>query len=89
VALIYPAGMGGGDVKLSFLLGMFLGYLDGWGVVLVGMFLSFVLGGVIGVVAMSITGGGRKMQIPFGPFLALGTVLGVFVGHAILTAYLG
>lgn len=89
VAFIYPAGMGGGDVKLSFLLGMFLGYLDGWGVVLVGMFLSFVLGGVIGVVVMLITGGGRKMQVPFGPFLALGATLAVFAGHALLTGYLG
>ncbi|MEA2506993.1 MAG: leader peptidase (prepilin peptidase) / N-methyltransferase [Actinomycetota bacterium] len=89
VAFIYPAGMGGGDVKLSFLLGMFLGYLDGWGVVVTGMFLSFVLGGVIGVIVMAMTGGGRKMQVPFGPFLALGTVVAVFLGHEILAAYLG
>jgi leader peptidase (prepilin peptidase)/N-methyltransferase len=89
VAFIHPAGMGGGDVKLSFLLGMFLGYLDGWGVVMVGMFLSFVLGGVIGIVVMVVTGGGRKMQVPFGPFLALGTTIAVFVGRAILAGYLG
>jgi leader peptidase (prepilin peptidase)/N-methyltransferase len=89
VAFINPAGMGGGDVKLSFLLGMFLGYLDGWGIVMVGMFLSFVLGGVIGLVAMVVSGGGRKMQLPFGPFLALGTTIAVFVGHSVLAAYLG
>jgi leader peptidase (prepilin peptidase) / N-methyltransferase len=89
VAFIHPAGMGGGDVKLSFLLGMFLGYLDGWGVVVVAMFLSFVLGGVIGVIVMVVTGGGRKTQVPFGPFLVLGTVLGTFLGHALLRAYLG
>jgi leader peptidase (prepilin peptidase)/N-methyltransferase len=89
VAFINPAGMGGGDVKLSFLLGMFLGYLDGWGIVAVGMFLSFVLGGVIGLVAMVVSGGGRKMQLPFGPFLALGTTIAVFLGHSFLAAYLG
>jgi leader peptidase (prepilin peptidase) / N-methyltransferase len=89
VAFINPAGMGGGDVKLAFLLGMFLGYLDGWGVVMVGMFLSFVLGGVIGVIAMLISGGGRKMQVPFGPFLVLGTTIAIFLGHSILSAYLG
>jgi leader peptidase (prepilin peptidase)/N-methyltransferase len=89
VAFINPAGMGGGDVKLAFLLGMFLGYLDGWGVVLVGMFLSFVLGGVIGLIAMLVTGGGRKMQVPFGPFLVLGTTIAIFLGHSILSAYLG
>jgi leader peptidase (prepilin peptidase) / N-methyltransferase len=89
IAFINPAGMGGGDVKLAVLLGMFLGYLDGWGVVVAGMFLSFVLGGVIGVVVMLATGGGRKMQMPFGPFLALGTVVAILLGHEILTAYLG
>jgi leader peptidase (prepilin peptidase)/N-methyltransferase len=89
VAFINPAGMGGGDVKFAFLLGMFLGYLDGWGIVMVGMFLSFVLGGVIGLAAMLLSGGGRKMQVPFGPFLALGTTIAIFIGHSILTAYLG
>jgi leader peptidase (prepilin peptidase)/N-methyltransferase len=89
VAFVNPAGMGGGDVKLAFLLGMFLGYLDGWGVVMVGMFLSFVLGGVIGLIAMLVSGGGRKMQVPFGPFLVLGTMIAVFLGHSILSTYLG
>jgi leader peptidase (prepilin peptidase) / N-methyltransferase len=89
VAFVNPAGMGGGDVKLAFLLGMFLGYLDGWGIVMVGMFLSFVLGGVIGLAVMLLSGGGRKMQVPFGPFLALGTTIAIFLGHSILTAYLG
>ena len=89
VAYIYPAGMGGGDVKLAFVLGTFLGYLGGPGVVLVGMFLSFLIGGVVGVALMAASGGDRKTQVPFGPFLALGTVLGVFAGRAILDAYLG
>ena len=89
VAYLYPAGMGGGDVKLAFVLGTFLGYLGGVGVVLVGMFLSFLIGGIVGVVAMAASGGDRKMQIPFGPFLALGTVLAVFAGRPILDAYLG
>ena len=88
VAFINPAGMGGGDVKLSFLLGMFLGYLDGWGVVLVGMFLSFLCAGLIGVVAMVVSSAGRKTHLPFGPFLALGTAIAVFLGHPILSAYL-
>lgn len=89
VAYIYPAGMGGGDVKLAFVLGTFLGYVDGPGVVLVGMFLSFLIGGVVGVALMATSGGDRKTQVPFGPFLALGTVLAVFFGRPILDAYLG
>ncbi|MDP9067070.1 MAG: prepilin peptidase [Actinomycetota bacterium] len=89
VAFLYPAGMGGGDVKLAFVLGTFLGYAGGPGVVVVGMFLSFFIGGIVGVGVMARSGGGRKMQVPFGPFLALGTVLGVFAGRDLLEAYLG
>ncbi len=89
VAFIYPAGMGGGDVKLAFVLGTFLGYVGGPGVVLVGMFLAFLLGGVVGVAAMAVSRAGRKTQIPFGPFLALGTVLAIFMGPAIVDFYVG
>lgn len=88
IAVIAPAGMGGGDVKLAFVLGTFLGYVDAPGVVLAGMFLSFFLGGVIGLVAMVATGGGRKMQIPFGPFLTAGTVIAIFVGRELVDLYL-
>lgn len=87
VAFIYPAGMGGGDVKLAFALGSFLGFAGGVGAVVVGMFLSFLLGGVIGLIAMKASGEGRKMQIPFGPFLALGSVIAVFVGDALASSY--
>lgn len=89
VAFIYPAGMGGGDVKLAFVLGTFLGYLGGPGLVVVGMFLSFILGGVVGVAAMVLSDAGRKTQIPFGPFLALGTTIAVFAGQSIVDFYRG
>jgi leader peptidase (prepilin peptidase) / N-methyltransferase len=89
VAFIVPHGMGGGDVKLAFVLGTFLGYLGAPGLVLVGMFLSFLVGGVIGVAVMLATGGNRKMQVPFGPFLAVGSVASIFVGQQLLDAYLG
>ena len=89
VAFIYPAGMGGGDVKLAFVLGTFLGYVGGIGVTLVGMFLAFLLGGIIGVVVMVATGGNRKYQLPFGPFLASGTIIAIVAGIPLLNAYLG
>lgn len=87
VAFIYPAGMGGGDVKLGFVLGTFLGYLDGIGVVLVGMFLAFLIGSLVGVGVMLFTSRGRKAMVPFGPFLALGAVLAVFIGRSIADWY--
>jgi leader peptidase (prepilin peptidase)/N-methyltransferase len=82
-------GMGYGDVKLAFVLGTFLGYLDAPGLVLVGMFMSFLVGSVTGVAAMWLTKQGRKMQVPFGPSLALGTVIAICVGRPLLDAYLG
>ncbi len=89
IAFIVPAGMGMGDVKLALVLGTFLGYLGGLPLVLAGMFLSFVAGGVIGVVVMLVTGGSRKMQVPFGPFLAAGTVAAIVVGQPLVDSYLG
>jgi leader peptidase (prepilin peptidase)/N-methyltransferase len=88
LAYIYPAGMGGGDVKLAFVLGTFLGYAGGLGAVLAGMFLSFLTGAVAGIVAMVGKDGNRKTQIPFGPFLALGTAIAVFAGEPLARAYL-
>ncbi len=87
IALVAPRGMGLGDVKLGFVLGTFLGYVR-LGLVPFGMFLSFLTGALIGLAVMSISGGNRKMQIPFGPFLVLGTVLAIFAGEPLLDAYL-
>lgn len=88
IALIYPAGMGMGDVKLSALLGMFLGYL-GWGRVFIGFFTGFLIGALGGILLMLAGRGGRKTQIPFGPYLALGTLIGVLAGGPISRAWLG
>ena len=72
--------MGDGDVRLAPLLGMYLGWLNP-GIVPVGLFLGFVLGAVVGVAAMAAGAAGRRTKLPFGPFLAVGTVLAVFVGQ--------
>ncbi len=87
IALVAQKGMGLGDVKLGFVLGTFLGYVR-LGLVPLGMFLSFLTGALIGLAVMVSSGGNRKMQIPFGPFLALGTVLAIFAGEPLLDAYL-
>jgi leader peptidase (prepilin peptidase) / N-methyltransferase len=89
IAFLFPAGMGGGDVKLAFVLGTFLGYTGDVGVVLFGMFLAFFLGGTVGVLIMAIKGGNRKTMVPFGPFLALGTAAALFWGDELIDLYLG
>lgn len=83
-ALIYPAGMGMGDVKLALLMGAALGKTVGVAL-MAGMFASMVPS----IVLFARHGkAARKMGIPFGPFLALGSVVALFWGHDILDAYL-
>ncbi|MBV8160789.1 MAG: prepilin peptidase, partial [Acidimicrobiia bacterium] len=74
--LVQPRGMGFGDVRLSFLLGLMLGWL-GLRQVFLGVFLGFALGSLVGIVLMLLRRRGRKDHIPFGPFLAAGAVLAV------------
>jgi leader peptidase (prepilin peptidase)/N-methyltransferase len=84
--IVKPGGMGFGDVKLAGVLGMFLGFL-GWGPLIVGAFLAFVLGGVGGVGLMLAGRVGRKARIPFGPYMVAGAVIAVLVGHQLAHAY--
>jgi leader peptidase (prepilin peptidase)/N-methyltransferase len=88
LALIYPAGMGFGDVKLAGVLGLYLGWL-GWGPLVVGAFAAFLLGGVLGALLMVVGRAGRKTAIPFGPWMLSGALLAVFVGQRLADAYTG
>jgi len=81
-----PRSMGFGDVKLAFVLGLALGWL-GWGELLLGLFLGFLYGAVVGVTLMALRLRGRKDHVPFGPFLAAGTLTAVLWGDAILRWY--
>jgi len=86
MGLIYVAsrgGMGDGDVRLAPLLGMHLGYLNP-GIVPIGLFFGFLFGAVVGVIAMSLGSAGRKTALPFGPFLAAGTIVAVFIGQDVV-----
>jgi len=84
-ALARPGGMGMGDVKLAGMLGLFLGRE-----VAVALLVAFVAGTLVGVVVMARrgVGEGRKTAIPFGPFLALGGVMGLLAGPALVDWYL-
>ena len=81
-------GLGDGDVRLSPLLGMYLGWLNP-GLALVGLFYGFILGAVIGVVMMIIGKAGRRTQLPFGPFLAAGSIVAIFYGQNLIDVVLG
>ena len=86
LALIGPSGLGMGDVKLAPALGLYLGYL-GWNAVLVGIVAGFVLGALAAVVVLirdaarrRPLAGALRTALPFGPFLLLGTLVGLASG---------
>jgi leader peptidase (prepilin peptidase)/N-methyltransferase len=86
VLAVLPKGMGGGDVKLAPLLGLYLGWL-GWSSVAVGAFAGFLLGGVAGVLLMVVRGVGRKTRVPFGPYMLAGALLAVFAAAPLVQWY--
>ena len=69
-------GMGGGDIKLLAMLGAFLG----WKSLFFILFVSSLLGAIVGVSAMIIKGQDMKYAVPFGPFLSIAAVAYLFVG---------
>lgn len=85
VALAYPAGMGLGDVKLAAAMGLFLGRAVGPAILA-----ALMVSSAVGLALIARHGAGaRKMAIPFGPFLALGGIVGLLAGDQLLDLYLG
>ncbi|MEU4405131.1 A24 family peptidase [Streptosporangium sp. NPDC023963] len=74
--LVNPAGMGLGDVKFAASLGTALGWL-GWDTLVTGAFLGLLAGGLYGAALMVLRRAGRKSEIPFGPFMAIGALAAV------------
>jgi leader peptidase (prepilin peptidase) / N-methyltransferase len=83
-ALAYPGGMGMGDVKLAGMMGLFLG-----AAVAPALLIALLAGVALGAVVIARKGAqaGRKTAVPFGPFLALGALLAVFVGPQLVDVY--
>jgi leader peptidase (prepilin peptidase)/N-methyltransferase len=83
VALVYPRGMGMGDVKLAGVMGLYLGKA-----VAPALLIGFAAGALFGVALIAVRGAGaRKQAVPFGPFLALGGVVAIFCGADIVDWY--
>ena len=87
LSIIWKGGMGDGDIKLAFILGLITGWL-GWSQFIIGAFAAFFIGGFLSLVLII----GKKVDmhggIPFGPSMLLGIWLGIFVGAPIATLYL-
>ena len=83
IAVISKGGMGGGDIKLFFLIGLVLGTVN----TLLTLFLASLIGMIVGIVVLKVRGQGRKTPIPFGPSIALGAVIAYFYGADLVEWY--
>lgn len=83
IAILSRGGMGGGDIKMMTMVGA----LMGWKSVFLTIFLGSFMGAIFGIFLMIARGKGRKTRIPFGPFLAFGTLVTMFFGQEIFSWY--
>ena len=84
LAVLSNGGMGGGDIKYIAAVGALLG----WQKVLLVIFIGALLGSVFGVFQITVQKKSRKSLIPFGPFLATGTLVTLFYGNSLIRLYL-
>jgi len=84
LAVLSNGGMGGGDIKYIAAVGALLG----WQKVLLVIFIGALLGSVVGVFQITVQKKSRKSLIPFGPFLAAGTLITLFYGNPLIRLYL-
>ena len=83
IAIVYPRGMGMGDVKLAGVMGLYLGKA-----VAPALLIGFAAGALFGLALIASRGAeARKQAVPFGPFLALGGLIAIFVGPDIVDWY--
>lgn len=83
IAVLSRGGMGGGDIKMMAMVGAIMG----WKSVLLTTFIGSLAGAIFGIFLMIFRGKGRKTKIPFGPFLALGTLATLFYGQEMFNFY--
>ena len=83
--LLFPKGIGFGDVKLAGAIGLFLGFK----LTILAILLSFFSGAIVGLFLIALGKKTIKDPIPFGPFLALGAIASLFFGEYIIDWYLG
>jgi len=83
ITVVYPKGMGLGDVKFVAALGAFLGVAG----ILMTIFIASLTGSIIGLISLALKKRGFREQIPFGPYLAFGALIAFFWGQEIMNFY--
>ncbi len=83
IAVLSKGGMGGGDIKLFFVIGLVLGTIQ----TLLTLFLASLIGGIAGMIIVKRSGKGRKTPIPFGPSISIAAILSYFWGRQFVEWY--
>ncbi|SEM51337.1 type 4 prepilin peptidase 1 Aspartic peptidase. MEROPS family A24A [Paenisporosarcina quisquiliarum] len=83
IAVVSKGGMGGGDIKLFFVIGLVLGWIP----TLLTLFLASIIGTVVGIISLRRTKQGRKTPIPFGPSIAIAAIISYFYGEMLVDWY--
>lgn len=83
IAILSKGGMGGGDIKLFFVIGIVLGFIQS----LLTLFFAAVIGAVAGMILLKKSGRGKKTPIPFGPSIAAAAIIVYFYGQDIVGWY--
>lgn len=81
--VVLTKGMGEGDIEIAIICGLFLGFK----LSALGLFLSFIVGGIVGVILLLRRKKGFKDEMPFGPCLAIGAIISLFAGTNMLSWY--
>ncbi len=84
IAIVTNGAMGGGDIKLMAMLGFWLG----WRLIILNLFLSFLIGGIVSIILILFKFKNKKDMIPFGPFIVIATILTIFYGNNIINYYI-
>ncbi|GKX64836.1 prepilin peptidase [Inconstantimicrobium mannanitabidum] len=82
--VILTRGMGEGDIEIALICGLFLGVQN----IIVTLFLAFVIGGIVGIIILLLKLKGKKEEIAFGPYLAIGALIAMLFGNKIINLYL-
>lgn len=84
IAVLSKGGMGGGDIKLFFVIGIVLGVK----LTLLTLFLASLIGAIVGIISLKKAKKGRKTPIPFGPSIAIAAIIAYFYGNTLVDWYL-
>ena len=82
--VLLTGGMGEGDIEIALIIGLFLGIKR----VILALFIAFILGGIIASLILILKIKGRKAEIAFGPYLAMGAIISLLYGTEIINCYI-